>query len=106
MRKGEEEPVVNSESGRFRLNTSRSYRGLARMYLGNEYICLTPLDQHNLARMFHVVQQHLRDYILALPDMLSYVTMALSSVVYVEPMPNASKHIDYHHLYEELVTFV
>jgi len=48
----------------------------------------------------------LRDYVLALPDILSYVTMSLSSVMYVEPMPNASAHINYHHLYEELVSFV
>jgi len=61
---------------------------------------------HYLARMFYVVQQKMRDYILALPYLLSYVTMSLTSVVYVEPMPNASTHIDYPHLYEELVTFV
>jgi len=106
MCKGEEEPVIKCESGSFRLNTPRRRRGLARMYGGNEYICLTPLDLHYLARMFHVVQQQLRDYTLALPELLSYVRMALTSVLYVEPMPNASKHIDYHHLYEELVTFV
>jgi len=79
---------------------------LARMYLGSEYICLMSLDLHYLARMFHVVQQQLRDYILALPNLLSYVTMSLTLVVYVEPMPNASTHTDYPHLYEELVTFV
>jgi len=59
-----------------------------------------------LARLFHVIQQQLRDYILALPDVLSYVTTSLTSVSYIEPMPNASKHIDYPRLYEELVTFV
>jgi len=63
------------------------------MYLGTEYICLMPLDLHNLARMFHVVEQKLRDYILSLAGLLSYVTTALTSVVYVEQMPNASKHI-------------
>jgi len=64
------------------------------------------MDLHYLARIFHVVQQQLRNYILAFPDFLSHVTLASTLVVYVEPMPNASKHIDYPHLYEELVTFV
>jgi len=106
MCKAEEEPVVKCESGSLRLNTPRSCRALARMYLGTEYICLTPLDLRYLARIFHVLQQYLRDFILALLDLLSYVTTALTSIVYKEPMLNASKHIDYHHLCEELVTFV
>jgi len=56
--------------------------------------------------MFHIVQQQLCDYILVVPDLLPYVTMSLTSVVYVESMPNASTHIDCPHMYEELVTFV
>jgi len=32
--------------------------------------------------------------------------VSLTSVSYVEPEPNASKHIDYPHLYEELITCV
>jgi len=56
--------------------------------------------------MFNIVHQQLRDYVLALPDLLSYVTMSLTSVVYVEPMPNASAYKNYPHLYEELVSFV
>ena len=71
------------------------------MYLGIDYICLASLDLHNRARIFHVVQQQLRDYILAMPELLSYLTMSLTSVVYVEPMSNTSTH-----LYEELVTFL
>ena len=58
-----------------------------------------------LVRLFHVVQQQLRDYIIAMPDVLSYVTSSLTSVSYIEPVPNASKSIDYPHLYEELVNF-
>jgi len=42
----------------------------------------------------------------ALPDVLSYMTSSLTSVSYIQPAPNASKIIDYLHLYEELVTFV
>jgi len=104
--KGDGEPVIRCESGSFRLNTPRSRRGLAIMYLGTEYIRLTPLDLHYLARIFHVMQQQLSDYKLALPDLLSYVAMSLTSVVYVQQMHYASKHIEYPHLYEEHVTLV
>jgi len=56
--------------------------------------------------MFHVVQQQLHDYTLSLSDVLSYVASSLTSVTYVEPVPNASEHIDYRHLFEELVRVV
>jgi hypothetical protein len=56
--------------------------------------------------MFSVVQQQLRDYTVAMPDVLSYVTTAVTSVTCVEPAPNASKLVHYPHLYEELITFV
>jgi len=59
-----------------------------------------------LVRVLHIIQQQLRDYIIALPDMLYYVTSSLASTSYVEPQPNAITNIDYPHLYEELVTFV
>jgi len=80
-------------------------RGLTRLYRGREYICLTPLDLHYLAKMFNIVHQHLRDYVLDLPDLFLYVT-SLTLVVYVEPMPKANAHINYPHLYEVLVSFV
>jgi len=101
-----ETPVIKRESGNFRLGMPKRRRWLTRVYVGSEYICLTSLDPHYLARLFNVVHQQLRDYVLALPHFLSYVTMSLSSVVYVDPMPNASEHINYPHLYEELVSFV
>jgi hypothetical protein len=56
--------------------------------------------------MFSVVQQQLRDYILALQDVLPYVTVSLTSATYVEPAPDASKNINFPHMYEELITFV
>jgi len=42
--------------------------------------------------MFSIVQQ-LRDYIVALQDVLPYVTGTLTAVTYVEPAPKASKNI-------------
>ena len=71
----------------------RGRRGLTRLYLGTKYICLTPLDLHYLARMFNIIHQQLRDYVLAFPDLLSFVSISLTSVVYVEPMPTAITHI-------------
>jgi len=59
-----------------------------------------------LVRVIHIIQQQLRDYIIALPDVLSYMTSSVTSTSYTEPAPNASKNIDYPHLYEELVTVV
>jgi len=45
--------------------------------------------------MFSVVQQQLSDYIVALQDVLPYVTASLSSATYVDLAPNASKNINY-----------
>jgi len=59
-----------------------------------------------LVRIFPILQQQLRDYISALPDVLSYVTSSLASTSFVEPPPNARTFINYPRLYEELVTFV
>jgi len=92
-------------SGAFRLSPPKNIRS-ARLYFGTQYIILTILDLQYLARMFHIVQQQLRDYTTSLPDVLSYVTSSVTSATYVEPVPNASDLIDYRHLFEELVTAV
>ena len=91
-------PVINCESGNFRLGTPKRSHGLTSLYVGSEYICLKSMDLHYLTRMFNIVHLQLSYYVLALPDLLSYVTMSLTSVVYVEPMPNASTIINYPHL--------
>ena len=56
--------------------------------------------------MFSVVLQKLRDYVSAMPEVLANVTPTLTSVTYVEPAPDASKNINFPHLYEELIVFV
>jgi len=56
--------------------------------------------------MFSVVQQQLRHYIVALQDVLPYVTATLTSVTYDVPAPDASTSTNFPHLYEELITFV
>jgi hypothetical protein len=56
--------------------------------------------------MFNIVQQQLRDYIVALQNVLPFVTKTFTSVTYVKPSPDASKNVDFPHLYEELISFV
>ena len=104
--KEEDTPVIKCESGNFPLGMPKRRRGLTRLYVGSEYICLTSLDLHYLVRMFNIVHQQMRDYVVTLHELLSYVTMCLTSMVYVEPMPNASTNLNYSHLYEELLSFV
>ena len=86
-------------SGAFRLSPLKNF-GSPRLYLGTHYISLTILDAQYLARIFNIVQQQLRNYTLALPDVMSYVASSLKSVTYVEPVPNASEHIDHRYQFE------
>jgi len=100
-----EHRVTKCESGKFRLHTRKTH-GSAKLFVGTEYISLTQPDMENLVRVFHILQLQLRNYIIALPDVLSYVTPSLASTSYIELQHNASRNKDYPHLYEELVTFV
>jgi len=97
--------IIKWEGGNFRLHTPKRH-GSARLFVGTEYISLTQPDMDYLVRVFHILQQQLRDYIIVLPDVLSYATSFLASASYVEPPPNDTTNIDYPHLYEEIVTFV
>ena len=74
------EPVGGSgcKSGAFRLNVTRSRR-IAKLHSVSHYITLTLPNIEYLAQMFNVVPQQLRDYIVDTPDVLSYVTTALTS---------------------------
>jgi len=92
-------------SGAFRLSLPKNY-GPARLYFGTQYISLTILDLQYFARMFHIVQQQLREYTPVLPDVLSYVISSVTSVTYFQTVHNASDLIDYRQLFEELVTSV
>jgi len=56
--------------------------------------------------MFHVIQNQLNAYILTLPDILAYTATAYTSVNFIETPPNASKHILYQQLFEELKTIL
>jgi hypothetical protein len=79
---------------------------MARLYVDPHLISLTLHDIEYLSRMFSIVQQQLRDYIVALQDVFPYVTATLTSVTYAEPAPDASKKINFRHLHEDLISFV
>ena len=93
------------KEGAFILNWIGSNE-IVRLYLEKQYISLRLADLQYLREMFHVVQNQLNVYTLCLPDVLSYVTVALTSPNYVEPTPNSSKHIIYSQLFEELKTLL
>jgi len=90
---GGDRVFIKCESGNFRLYTPKRH-GSARMFVGTDYISLPKPDMGYLVRVFHILQQQLRDYIIALPDVLSYVTSSLASASYIEPQPNASTNLD------------
>jgi len=79
------------ESDAFWLDVTRSWR-TARLYVDSQFISLNSQDIEYLSRMFSIVQQQLRDYIVALQDVLPYVTATLTSVTYVEPSPEVIKN--------------
>jgi len=89
----------------FRLITILT-NGVARLCLEKQYITLRLADLQYLQEMIHVVQNQLNLYTLCLPNVLLYVTVALTSANYVEPAPNANRHIMYPHLIEELKTLL
>jgi len=92
------------ESGAFRLHLTPSRR-TARLYVDSQFICQTLRNIEYLSRMFSIVQQQARDYIVfILEDVFPYVTDTLTSVTYVEPPPDASKNIEFQHLYEVLIS--
>jgi len=93
------------KDGSFRLNTVGT-NGVNRLYLEKRYISLRLDDLQYLREIFHVVQNQLNVYNLCLPDVLSNVSVVLTSANYVEPAPNASRHILFPHLYEELKTLL
>ena len=61
------------ESVAFLLDVTRSRR-TARLYVESQFSSLTLKDIDYLSRMFSIVQQQLRDYIVALQEVLPYVT--------------------------------
>jgi hypothetical protein len=92
------------KDGEFTLKTTATNR-VAKLTVAKQSINLKLEELIYLSNMFHVVQNQLTTFIIALSDVMYYVSIALSSTVYVEP--TAAKHptlINYALLYEELKT--
>jgi hypothetical protein len=51
---------------------------------------------------FFMIHNQLIRYTEDLPDLMTYVILAMGSNTYVEPAFDASKNILYYHLFEEL----
>jgi len=66
------------KDGDFKLNKKGSFK-VARLYLDKQYISLRLVGLQYLFKMFHVFQNQLNMYTLSLPDVLSYVIVALIS---------------------------
>jgi hypothetical protein len=73
--------VRRCESGTFRLDLTRSQLTV-RLYVDSQFISLTLQDTEYLLRMFSVLQQQLRDNIVAVRDVLPYVTATLTCDLY------------------------
>jgi len=67
---GGDRVIFKCESGNLRLHTPKRH-GSARLFVGTEYISLTQPDMKYLVRVFHIIQQQLRHYIMALSDVSS-----------------------------------
>jgi len=72
---GGDRVIIKCESGNFRLQTPKRHG----LFVGTEYKNLSQPDMDYLVRVFHILQKKLRDYIIALPDVLSYITSSLAS---------------------------
>ena len=87
------------ENGDFKLYTTAGYRS-ARLRLSDNYIIFKLHDLQILLRLLYVIHAQQIRYLEALPDILNYTTVALTSPEFVDPP--ASKYIPYHQLFEEL----
>jgi hypothetical protein len=72
------------------------------LYQGRPYFALKLDELLYIQDMFYIVQNQQILYIHAMPDVITDVTVAQSSATYIEPPMNASKHVLYPQLFEEL----
>ena len=92
------------ESGAFRLDVTRSGR-TARLYVDSQFIYLTLMisDIYRACLILYsnncvIISWHFK-------TCCPFVINTLTSVIYVEPSPDASKNVDFPLLYEELISF-
>jgi hypothetical protein len=81
----------------FTIRTTNSYR-VARLTVAKQSVNLKLSELRYLLNMFHIVQNQLNDYIIALPDVMQYITIAITSDVYVEPTAKHPTLVNYRQL--------
>ena len=96
-----EQFTFSDGSSSFRVNSTGSYK-VTRVTFDKAYIYLKQTELVSLFHMFYVIQSQLSFYMLALPDVLTYVTNALASTTYVAPDPGATDYILWYQLFDEL----
>jgi len=89
----------------FKMNTCGGYR-VARVSVGKQYIFFKLHELRYLSYIFFMIHNQLIRYSQSLPDVLTYVTLALNSNTYVEPRLDANKDILYYQLFKELKSIV
>jgi hypothetical protein len=87
--------------GVFRLTTIGTLRA-ARMYFDEHYLHFKLAELQYLERIFHIVNNQLKAYAIAKPDVKTYVISALGITTYLNPAPNANNSFLYFQLYEEI----
>ena len=80
------------ESGAFRLHVNRSRRTV-RLYVESQCISPTLQDIEYLSRMFCIVQQQLRDYVLIILCPRSWLIALSKRRLYVRNNPSFVHHV-------------
>jgi hypothetical protein len=80
-------------------STTKQYR-TARIKHGDKYIVYRLHDLQNLLRILYLAHEQQKVFLEALPDILDYATIALTSCDYMEPV-TVNKNIQYKQLFEE-----
>jgi hypothetical protein len=83
--------------GDFTFRTINSYR-VARLTVAKQSLNLKLSYLRYLLNMFHVVQNQLNGYIIALTDVLEYITISITFDVYDEPTEKHPTLVNYRQL--------
>jgi hypothetical protein len=87
--------------GLFRLTTVGILEN-ARMYFDRHYLHFNLAELQYLDKIFHIVNNLLKAYVTAIPDVKTYVISALGTANFVDPAPAVNNSILYYQLHEEI----
>jgi hypothetical protein len=98
MRRGD---TFTCKDSLFRLKTTATV-GVAKMYLGREFINFKLNELQNLLRRAPFIADQQTKYILAQNDVVQYTVAALGSTEFVDPHPTATNLVLFDQLFDEL----